>query len=109
MPLSYLMRRDRHCRAGSLLLLDEPLIGIPREEGTEGRGYEHIWHPRRNHPPQFVQQGHPARRRPPGWVLVSAFIYHGKLGNTEPEKRAGFAGPKRASGNGSSRQRGLEG
>jgi hypothetical protein len=35
----------------SLPLLDEPLTGVPRDEGADNRRYKHIWHRRRNDAP----------------------------------------------------------
>jgi len=28
----------------SVALLDEPLMGVPRDEGADDRCYKHVWH-----------------------------------------------------------------
>jgi len=32
----------------SFPLLDEPLMGVPRDEGADDRRYKHVWHRRSN-------------------------------------------------------------
>jgi hypothetical protein len=40
--------RPQRCNVRSLRLLDEPLIGVQRDEGADDRCYQHIWHRRRD-------------------------------------------------------------